>query len=124
MASQAYNSGAAAIARAREARRTSRFCTMHVGICRITLRLPENHSLKGKRQVVKSLAARLQNSLNIAVAEVENQEAWQIAVLGVCCVSTTAVHAEQQLAAAVRYIEETRPDLELLDAETEVITAL
>lgn len=97
---------------------------MHVGICRITLRLPENHSLKGKRQVVKSLTARLQNTFNVAAAEVDDHEAWQIAVLGVCCVSTSAVHAEQQLAAAVRYIEETRPDLELLDAETELITAL
>ena len=36
---------------------------MVVGVCRITLRLPENASLKGKRQVVKSLTTRLRNKL-------------------------------------------------------------
>ena len=37
---------------------------MTVGLCRVSLRLPENHSLKGKRQVVKSLIARLHNKLS------------------------------------------------------------
>ena len=42
---------------------------MTVGLCQIWLRLPENHSLKGKRQVIKSLVARIHNRFNVAVAE-------------------------------------------------------
>ena len=60
---------------------------MHVSVCQINLRLPENHSLKGKRQVVKSIIARLQNRYKVSVAEVENQDLWQLATLGVACVS-------------------------------------
>ena len=96
---------------------------MHVGVCHLTLRLPENHSLKGKRQVVKSVIARLQNTLHIAAAEVDAHDAWQIAVLGIACVSTTAVHAEQQLDAALRHVEDTRPDLEVIEVETDIFSA-
>jgi uncharacterized protein YlxP (DUF503 family) len=97
---------------------------MHVGVLRLTIRLPENHSLKGKRQVVKSVTARLQNTLNVCAAEVDAHDAWQIAVLGVACISTSVTHVEQQLASAIRFVEETRPDVEILDAETEVLSAL
>ena len=96
---------------------------MHVGLLRLTLRLAENHSLKGKRQVIKSLVARLHNTLNVAVAEVDAHDAWQIAVLGISCVSTTALHAEQQLDAALRFVEETRPDVEVTEVETEIFGA-
>ena len=95
---------------------------MHVGLLRLTLRLPENHSLKGKRQVVKSLTARLQNTLHLAAAEVDQHDVWQIAVIGIACVSTTAVHAEQQLDAALRHIEDTRPDLEVVEVETDIFS--
>ena len=96
---------------------------MHAGLLRLTIRLPENHSHKGKRQVIKSLAARLHNTLNVAVAEVDQQDVWQIAVLGIACVSTTAVHAEQQLDAALRFVEETRPDVEVVEVETDIFSA-
>jgi Uncharacterized protein conserved in bacteria len=46
---------------------------MHVSVCQIELRLPENHSLKGKRQVIKSITTRIQNRFNVSVAEVDNQ---------------------------------------------------
>ncbi len=97
---------------------------MHIGVCHITLRLPENHSLKGKRQVVKSLTARLQNQFNVSAAEVDENDVWQIAGIGVCCVSNTAAHADQMIAAVIGFIERTRPDLELIEYETEVISAL
>ncbi|MDP3793591.1 MAG: DUF503 domain-containing protein, partial [Candidatus Uhrbacteria bacterium] len=47
---------------------------MTVGLCRVWLRLPQNHSLKDKRQVVKSLIARLHNKFNVAVAEVDDHD--------------------------------------------------
>jgi hypothetical protein len=43
---------------------------MTVGLCRVWLRLPQNHSLKETRQRITSLVARLHNKFNVAVAEV------------------------------------------------------
>ena len=94
--------------------------TMVVGVCRLTLRMPENSSLKDKRQVIKSLTTRLRNKFNLAVAEVEDNETWQIATIGLTCVSNDARHARQILDGAIEFVERTRPDAELLDSEIDV----
>lgn len=96
---------------------------MVVGVCKVTLRLPENHSLKGKRQLVLSVSRRLRNKFNVAVAEVGDNDRWQIATLGITCVSNEARHAREQLDAVVRYIETSRLDAELLESEIEVSQA-
>jgi len=96
---------------------------MHIGVCQIELRLPENHSLKGKRQVIKSIIARLQNSYNVSVAEVDNQELWQIATLGITCVSNHRRHADETLANVIRFIIQNYPDLEIVSSEVEVFPA-
>ena len=98
--------------------------TMTVGVCRVTLRLPENSSLKGKRQLVRSLTARLHNKFNVAVAEVDDNDRWQIATLGVTCVSNDSAHAHEILERVVTFIQQTRLDAELLDYEVEVTQAL
>lgn len=97
---------------------------MMVGVCRIELRLPENQSLKGKRQVVKSLIARLHNKFEVSVAEVDNNDVWQIASLGIVCVSKSSNHASEVLANVIQFIESTRPDLELIEHEVEILTGL
>ncbi len=97
---------------------------MTVGVCRVSLRLPENGSLKGKRQVVRSLTTRLRNKFNVAVAEVADNDRWQIATLGVTCVSNDARHAQEMLDRVVAYIERTRLDAELIGSEIEVSQAL
>ena len=43
---------------------------MHVGVCRVSLRLPENQSLKGKRRVAQSITSRVRSKFNVAIAEV------------------------------------------------------
>lgn len=93
---------------------------MHVGICRITLRLPENGSLKGKRQVVRSLTERLRHKFNVAVAEVDDNDRWQIATLGITCVSNDSGHAHRVLERAVSFIRASRMDAELVDYQVEV----
>jgi hypothetical protein len=92
-----------------------------VGILRLRLRLPENASLKGKRGVVKSLCARIQGEFHVAAAEVGEHDVWQIAEIGVACVSTERGHADAVLDRVARYVESTRLDLELLDIETELL---
>ena len=92
---------------------------MHVSVCQIELRLPENHSLKGKRQVIKSIITRLQNKFNISVAEVDNQDLWQLSTLGVACVSNHRRHASEILSNVVKFIVQNYPDVELLRSEIE-----
>jgi uncharacterized protein YlxP (DUF503 family) len=94
---------------------------MIIGVCRVTLRLPENHSLKGKRQVLKSLLARLHNRFNVSAAEVGTHDSWQMVSLGITCVSNEERHAHQVLASVVSFIESERLDAELLDYSTEVL---
>ncbi len=96
---------------------------MIVGVCRVSLRLPENGSLKGKRQVVRSLTTRLRNKFNVAVAEVADNDRWQIATIGVTCVSNDARHAQEMLDRVVSYIERSRLDAELIESEIEVSRA-
>jgi uncharacterized protein YlxP (DUF503 family) len=92
-----------------------------VGFCRVWLRLPENHSLKGKRRVIKSLLARLHNKFNVAAAEVGDHDAWQMASLGITCVTTSESHAHQMMASVVAFIRSERPDAEMIDYRTEVM---
>ena len=94
---------------------------MNVGVLRFSLRIPESGSLKDKRQVVRSVAQRLRNRFQVAVAEVDDNDAWQIATIGVACVSNSARHCEEVLNEIVSFVEETRLDAEVFDIETEVV---
>ncbi len=93
---------------------------MIVGTCTLKLHLPMAQSLKEKRRVVKSLLARVRNEFNVSIAEVDSQDLWQVAVLGVACVSTSQRYAHGQLEAVVRFIEEQRPDVPLVDYAIEM----
>ena len=95
---------------------------MNIGVCKITLRLPENLSLKGKRQVVKSITSRVKNQFNVSVAEVDDNDLWQLATLGVSCVSNSKRHANEVLSKVVDFIANSRFEAELLDYEIEILS--
>ena len=97
---------------------------MNVGICRIEIRIPENHSLKGKRQIVKSIVARLQNRYSVSVAEIDNNELWQIATLGISCVSNHRRRSDMIMTNVVNFIAQNYPNVELLNYKVEVISVL
>ena len=92
-----------------------------VGLCRVSLRLPENHSLKGKRQVLKSLIARIHNRFNVSAAEIDDQDSWQMAAIGIAVVSNGDRHADQVLASVIAFIRQERLDAEIIDVSTEII---
>jgi uncharacterized protein len=75
-----------------------------VGTCELILRLPENHSLKGKRQVSRSLSQRIRNRFNVSVAEVSDQDRWQTLSLGVSCVSNDPRHANEVLSKIIDFV--------------------
>jgi uncharacterized protein YlxP (DUF503 family) len=94
---------------------------MAVGVCTIYLRIPANHSLKGKRQVLKSLIARVRKDFNVSIAEVDQQDAWQAATLGVACVSSDSAYAHGLLTTVVKAVSAYRLDAEVLDFEIEIL---
>ena len=94
---------------------------MHVGVLRISFRLPENSSLKGKRQVLKSIISRVANKFNISVAEIDDNDLWQLATIGVSCVSNDKRHANEVLSKVVDYIIDSRFDVEVLDYKIEIL---
>ena len=70
-----------------------------IGVLTLELRIPEAHSLKDKRHVVKSLKDRLRHRHNVAVAEIDYQDIWNRSVLAAVTVSNSRMHAEQVLRA-------------------------
>ena len=94
---------------------------MHVGVCRIKLRLPENLSLKGKRRVLKSITTRVRNKFNVSVAEVDDHDLWQLATLGICCVSNNGRQTNEVLSKVVNFVTEGRFEVEILDYEIEIL---
>ena len=77
--------------------------------------------MKDKRQVIRSLAQRIRNKYHAAVAEVGDNDAWQVASLGIACVSNSARHCEQMIADIVSYIEASRLDAEIVEETREII---
>lgn len=94
---------------------------MNVGICKVNLRLPENLSLKGKRQILKSITTRVRNKFNVSVAEVGNHDRWQLATIGICCVSNNNRYTNEVLSKVVDFVINSRFEVEILDYEIEIL---
>jgi len=97
---------------------------VNVGVCCIELRLPENLSLKGKRRVLKSITTRVSNKFNVSVAEVGEQELWQLATLGICCVSNNSRYTNEVLSKVVDFVVSSRFEVEILNYEIEILPVL
>ena len=94
---------------------------MHVGVARVALRLPENGSLKGKRMVVKSVAQRVRNRFNVAIAEINTQDAWDVITLGIVCLSDDPRHSNEILSKVIDFIESERLDADVGEVAMELI---
>ena len=94
---------------------------MIIGVCKIKLRIPENMSLKGKRRILKSIKAQVRNKFDVVVAEVEDQDLWQMATLGVCCISNDSRYTNEVLSKVVNFIANGRFEVEMLDYKIEII---
>jgi uncharacterized protein YlxP (DUF503 family) len=67
---------------------------MPVAFLTLEIRIEAAHSLKDKRQVVRSLKDRLRNSYNISVAEIDVTDLWQRATIGVVSISSSRDYLE------------------------------
>jgi uncharacterized protein YlxP (DUF503 family) len=93
---------------------------MIVGVCRVELFIPGSLSLKDKRRVLHSLKDRLRDKFNLSVAEVDSQDLWQKAVVGMACVANEGKHVNQVLDQALNVIR-SLPTVEVVQAWTELL---
>ncbi|TKJ31607.1 MAG: hypothetical protein CEE40_00890 [Chloroflexi bacterium B3_Chlor] len=94
---------------------------MVVGLCTVVLEIPASHSLKAKRRVVKSILAKVRNQFNVSIAEVDANDAWQSAVIGIACVSNDASHVHGILTRIVETITNSRFDADVVDYQIEIL---
>ena len=78
---------------------------MVIGVCCLTLALPGNDSLKGKRSVIRRVLDRTRNKFNVAAAEVDELDSHRRAVLGFSVVSNDTGHAQSMLDKLVGFID-------------------
>ena len=79
---------------------------MVVGVLRLELRLPESQSLKAKRSVIRSIKARVQQKFNVSIAECEDHDLWQRAIMGVSQVGADQPHVDRCLREVVSFIDD------------------
>ena len=90
---------------------------MTVGIGRLSLFLPTSHSLKEKRMVLRRVKDRLRQKFNVAVAEVEDNDVWQRAIVGLAVVGNDRRFVDSTLDEIFRFV---RAEAEVTNAEREV----
>lgn len=78
---------------------------MIVGYATITLRLYSPGSLKEKRHILKSLISRIRNNFNVSVAEIDLNDKWQLAEIGVATLSNDKKIVDSQINSVIGLIE-------------------
>ena len=91
---------------------------MHVLLIKLTLQIPNAHSLKDKRRQIKSLKDRLSSRFNASVAEVDALDNWQLAVMGVCIISNDRSYLDKQYSLVETLVLE-YTELELINVTRE-----
>jgi uncharacterized protein YlxP (DUF503 family) len=91
-----------------------------VALGTVDIHLPGVDSLKGKRQIIKSLKDKLRGRFEVAVAEVDHHDVWQRATLAVACVSHDARHANAVVSKAMDFIE-AHVDGRVLETSVEIL---
>ncbi len=93
---------------------------MVIGVGKITLRIPHNSSLKGKRMMVKSITDRVKNSFNVSIAEVDDNDLWQLIQLGMSYIGNDRRYVNCRLDKVLNFVENLRM-AEVIDREIEII---
>jgi len=73
---------------------------------------------------LKSITTRVGNQFNVSVAEVDDHDLWQLATLGICCVSNNKRYTNEVLSKVVNFITGSRFEVEILDYEIEILPVL
>ncbi len=93
---------------------------MVIGAMTIELFLHDNHSLKGKRKIVKSMIGKVKHRFNVAIAETGSNDKWQKIELGISTVGNDRRHVDSSLANVLSFLESLYL-AEIIDSKMEII---
>ena len=91
---------------------------VHAAAACFDLHVPESRSLKTKRAAIRPIVDGLRHRFPVSVAEVDHQDQWQRAAIGVAVVGSSVTQVREVLASVERFVVASA-DVELLDVETE-----
>jgi uncharacterized protein len=92
---------------------------LFVGVLQVELSIPGAYSLKEKRHVLKGLLERLRRDFGVSAAEVDRQDVWNSAIVGIAFVSNESRHAESHLQKALNSLSKAH-DVDVSDSQIEV----
>lgn len=93
---------------------------MFIGTLQVELLIPDSESLKGKRLVLKSLKQRLTNKFNVSVAEIDHNELWQRAAIGIAMVGNKQKFLTESMQNILNFIDD-EDQTEILDHLIEIL---
>lgn len=89
-----------------------------IGSLLVQVYIPGASSLKEKRQVLKGMITKIQNRFNVSIAELENEDLWQRATIGVAMVGDTRDHVERQLQLVLNFMD-AEPRWEIIQVDVD-----
>jgi uncharacterized protein YlxP (DUF503 family) len=92
---------------------------MVVGTLKIEIYLHDNHSLKGKRKIVRSMVDKVKHKFNVAIAEIGSNDKWQKIELGVSAVGNDRRHIDASLNNVLSFLDSLYL-AEIGDSKTEI----
>jgi len=93
---------------------------MVIGVCEVELYIPNAANLKDKRRYLQSLIKRLRTNFNASVAEIDYNDKWQKAVIGIACIEEGRKKIDTKLSDIINYISREN-DLELVNYSVELL---
>lgn len=91
---------------------------MVVGVLFVQIHISEATSLKDKRRVVKAMVAKVKNRFNVTIAELDSQDLWQRATLGIAMIGDSRDHLERQLQFVLNFLD-SEPRWEVVKVDLE-----
>jgi len=86
----------------------------HIALLELDLYIPYAQSLKDKRMAIRSLKDRLRKRFNVSISEVDHQELWQRAGVGIVSIGPDPSYLETQMNLALEEVERLLPDCEVV----------
>lgn len=94
---------------------------MFIGVARFELFIPEATSLKDKRHVLRSVTMAVTKKFNVSIAEVDHQDLWQRAAVGISCVSQSMGQCRKVLQEVEKAVGRSALDgADIIDRQIEV----
>jgi hypothetical protein len=93
---------------------------MVLGLATISLRLPENNTLKGKRKILKSILGKMKNTFNVSAAEIGENDTHRKSEIGCAMVGNDAAHINSKMDKLINLVDDMGL-AEMIDSQIEIM---